>query len=285
MRQTSCKRLSLLFIHLFILVFFANAQDTSKASSTKKPKTSIKPAAATSTTPKTKKAVPVSAKATTQVPATPPAAASAKAKAITDSAKTVIKQPVIQSGPKDNSLKGQYEDLLKYSWMQKGYKVINPGRLSNLWKSVNDSLASNKKQIAYIKKKLEEQTTQINELKANPTASTATAEKPVASSNQIEVLGMYVDTSTYNWIVWGTILVLGLALAVVLLTTTKRSLDAKQHKQLYNEISEEYQTYKAKSKEKELKLARELQTERNTIEELRAKRDEEEPVRKGRGKG
>jgi Sec-independent protein translocase protein TatA len=285
MRQTSCKRLSLLFIHLFILVFFASAQDTSKASSATKPKTSIKPAAATSTVQKTKKTVPASTKATTQVPATSPAATSVKAKAGVDSAKTVIKQPVIQSGPKDNSLKGQYEDLLKYSWMQKGYKVINPGRLSSLWKSVNDSLATNKKQLADVKKRLEEQTKQINELKASPTTSAAATEKPVASSNQIEVLGMYVDTSTYNWIVWGTILVLGLALAVVLLTTTKRSLDAKQHKQLYNEISEEYQTYKAKSKEKELKLARELQTERNTIEELRAKRDEEEPVRKGRGKG
>ncbi len=280
MRQTSCKRLSLLFVNLFVLVFFAYAQDSSKVSSATTPKTSIKPATTTSATQKPKKAVP----ATVTTPASKTLQAKTSAKVVADSAKSVIKQPVIEVRPKDNSLKGQYEDLLRYSWMQKGYKVINPGRLSGLWKSVNDSLASNKKQIADIKKKLEEQTRQINELKSSPTSSNATTEKSVTSSNQIEVLGMYVDTSTYNWIVWGTILVLALALATVLFTTTKSSLDAKQHKQQYNEISEEYNTFKAKSKEKELRLARELQTERNTIEELLAKRDEGEPVKKGRGK-
>ncbi|HEY0055237.1 MAG TPA: hypothetical protein VGB63_07770 [Pedobacter sp.] len=283
MRQTSCKRLSLLFVNLFVLVFFAYAQDSTKVSSATKPKSSIKPPTTTGATQKTKTSVPASAKIT--APASKLAQPTAAGKVATDTAKSIVKQPVVEARPKDNSLKGQYEDLLRYSWMQKGYKVINPARLSGLWKSVNDSLANNKKQIADIKKRLEEQTKQITELKRNPASSNAAIERPVSSSNQIEVLGMYVDTATYNWIVWGTILALGLALAIVLFTTTKSSLDAKQHKQQYHEISEEYNTFKVKSKEKELRLARELQTERNTIEELLAKRDQEEPVKKGRGKG
>jgi len=169
------------------------------------------------------------------------------------------------------SIKGQYDDLLKHSWMQQGYKVVNANRLTTLWNTVNDSLNTSKKQLDDAKLKLAEQSRQLAELKTG-TASPAKHSAPV---NEISFLGMPVSTSTYNWIVWGLITVLAAALAGVLFIITKNSLDAKQHKQLYDEIAAEYHTYKGKAKEKELKLARELQTERNTIEELLARKDEE----------
>ena len=275
MRQLSCKRLITFFlINICFLTLSVQAQDSTKTSTQPVKKTA----------PPTKAATSTPAKAVAQPPAktvTPPVKPVAKT-TINPPAKIVSSPPTQAVSVDNSSLNGQYEALLKHSWMQQGYKVVNPSRLTNLWKSVNDTLISNKKELAEARKKMAEQAKQINEFK-NPNASKENAqEKSVTSVNQLQILGTSIDISTYNWIVWGTILTLALGLAAVLFTTTKNSIDARQHRQQYEEISSEYQAYKAKAKEKELKLARELQTERNTIEELLEKRNGEEPIKKGK---
>jgi hypothetical protein len=239
------------------------------AKATKAP---ARPAPKTSTTAKPAQAItqPGQTTAAGQAPAAPAQAA-----------KPIV--PPVAQGPVDNSLNGQYEALLKNSWMQQGYKVIRPALLTTLWKSVNDSLSNHKKQLADARQKLVEQNKQLTELKKQSGSKSVSPERSTVAVAEMQILGMSMDVSTYNWIVWGTILALGLGLAAVLFTTTKNSLDAKQHKQQYEEISSEYQTYKAKAKEKEMKLARELQTERNTIEDLLAKRNEDEtPLKRGK---
>ncbi len=268
MKQTLCKRFLILFLNLCFLALTSNAQDSTKKTAATQP-------AKTPVATPAKSPVKSPAKTTATVPAKT---------TITSPAKTVVNPPTkpvvnIPAKPVDSSLKGQYEDLLKYSWMQKGYKVINPARLSTLWESVNDSLNSSKRQLAAAKQKLEQQAKQINELKNAGDTSNAIRGESTAIVDQISILGMPVDVVTYNWIVWGAIIVLALGLGGVLFTTTKNSHDARHHKQLYEEISSEYNIYKTKAKEKELKLARELQTERNNLEELLAKK-EQDPSRK-----
>lgn len=246
MRQLTCKSLSIVLINIFLLTFSVRAQDTTGTTKSQTTKASQPAKVAT--------------------PAQPKPARS---------------QPVTPAAPVDNSISGQYEALLKHSWMQQGYKVVNPSRLTTLWKSVNDSLSSNKKQIAEAKQRISELEKQVAASK-DPSGKTAALEKSSAPASHVEVLGMAVDMPTYNWIVWGTILALALGLAGVLFSTTKNSFDSKQYKLQYEEISAEYQNYKTKAKEKELKLARELQTERNTIEDLLAKKDEEASVKRGK---
>lgn len=245
MRQLTCKSLSIVLINIFLLTFSVSAQDT------------------TGTKNQTTKAGQP-AKVATPAPSKP-----ARTQSVTPAARV------------DNSLSGQYEALLKHSWMQQGYKVVNPARLTTLWKSVNDSLNSNKKQIAEARQRISELEKQIAASEDDP-GKTAAPEKPSAPARHVEVLGMAVDMPTYNWVVWGTILLLALCLAGVLFSTTKNSFDSKQYKLQYEEVSAEYQNYKTKAKEKELKLARELQTERNTIEDLLAKKDEEASIKRGK---
>lgn len=263
MKKTSCKRILILFINLCFIALTVKAQDTTKAPSPQ-PKTTV-------TTPAKTPAKPV-VKAPVKPVVKPPAT-----KKVDSPAKAIVKIP---AQPVDGSLKGQYEDLIRYSWMQKGYRVVNSARLNNLWKSVNDSINNNKKQLAETKQKLDQQAKQLNAFKDQTGSANDFTPRSAVTVNQIEILGMAVDVATYNWIVWGAIMALGLGLAAVLFTTTKNSQDARQHKQLYEEISREYQSYKTKSKEKEQKLARELQTERNTIEELLAKKNDESPGKK-----
>ena len=287
MRQHMCKRLSIFLVAIFIINWSAQAQDTLTAVSKPTPKAVAKPSKAV-TPSASKPASPIQTKPGTANQAKP-ATASPSKPTISTQTKPVQPQanpntapaPAI-AGPTDNTLNGQYEALLKNSWMQQGYKVINPARLNTLWKSVNDSLSSNKKQLADAKRKLDEQGQQIAQLKSKPTNDVLPNNRNTIAVSQVEFLGMAIDVSTYNWLVWGIITLLALGLAGVLFTFTKNSLDAKQHRQQYEEISAEYQSYKTKTKEKELKLARELQTERNTIEELLAKKNEEEPMKKGK---
>jgi hypothetical protein len=257
MKQTFCKCSLILFLNLCFIAFTSNAQDSSK----------------TATTPPAKTPVTAPVKSPKKTTVTAPAKTIVKppVKVVNPPVQTVSKVP---AKPIDSSLKGQYEDLLRHSWMQKGYKVIDPTRLNTLWKSVNDSLNRNKRLLTATNQKLDQQAKQINELRNTPgTTNSAIAGESVSTAEQIQVLGMTVDVVTYNWVVWGAIVVLALGLAGVLFTTTKSSHEARHHKQLYEEISSEYNTYKTKAKEKELKLARELQTERNNLEELLAKKD------------
>lgn len=263
MKQTSCKRILILFINLCFIALMATAQDTSKTPIPQQ-KTTATPTAKTPAKP----VVKAPAKPVEKPPATKKADSPAKA---------IVKIP---AKPVDGSLKGQYDDLLRYSWMQKGYRVVNSAKLNNLWKSVIDSINNNKRQLAETKQKLDEQAKQLNAFKNQTGSANEITPRSAVKVNQIAFLGMAVDVATYNWIVWGAILALGLGLAGVLFTTTKNSQEARHHKQLHEEVSREYQSYKTKSKEKEQKLARELQTERNTIEELLSKKKDESPGKK-----
>lgn len=260
MSSVSYKYLILILINICLLSSLLKAQDSSVIAH-----------------PPATPSSPAKAKATEHPKVTAPAKVNAE-NSKTEQATPALRSapaPAVKAPPKvnaDMSIKGQYDDLLKHSWMQQGYKVVNANRLTTLWSTVNDSLSANKKELDKLKQQLAEQSNRLNEANSADSKSPSTRQGVLVS--EVSFLGMQVSTSTYNWIVWGLIIILAIALAAVLFTTTKNSLDAKEHKQRYDEIAAEYHNYKTKAKEKELKLARELQTERNTIEELLEKKNE-----------
>lgn len=168
----------------------------------------------------------------------------------------------------DRSLNGQYTELLKKSWSQKGYKVVNQARLGNLWKNVQDSLRAERSKYAPLQARINNQEKTISDLKSQADTNEKNLEQSQASVNEISFLGMAMDKSAYNTIMWGAVILLAAALAIVIFTAGKSIREAKYRRQLFDEVSAEYQSFKVKANEKEKKLARELQTERNRIEEL-----------------
>jgi hypothetical protein len=264
MRQPLCKRLFILSL-IFCFSLSAYSQDSTRSAT--------KPPAAPSGQSATKKSDRLQKPARTNATVQPNTAAPTAVPPPRSNAQAT-------SVPADHSLNGQYEDLMKHSWAQQTYRVVSPIKLTTLWKNVNDSLNNYRSQLSTVKKELENKDKKIEELQQK--AGATEAPQQVAATNEVEILGMFVDATVYNWIVFGIIATLAIALGIVVFSTTKNSIDAKQHKHLYEEISAEYQTFKSKAKEKELKLARELQTERNTIEELLAKKQEDEATKKGR---
>lgn len=171
----------------------------------------------------------------------------------------------------DPSLQGQYRFMLSKSKNFNGYRLINPNRLSVLWKNVTDSLNAQKRLISNSKSAAGNQADAISKLKTEITTKDEALAAKDAQINEIKFIGIPFNKGTYNVIVWTMIIGLALALTIIVLASAKNIREAKYRKQLYDEIADEYQAYKTKATEKERKLARELQDERNAMDDLRAR--------------
>jgi hypothetical protein len=172
----------------------------------------------------------------------------------------------------DFSLNGQYQFLLSRSRSINGYKLVNPYRLTAVWKSVIDTLAKERAELIKAKGAATGLQQRVNALQAEVKGNETAFAHTNAKIDEINVLGMPLSKSTYSLVVWALIVLLTIGLIVVIARSGKNNAEAKHSAQRYDEITAEYQAYKAKASEKERKLARELQDERNIIEEMKGKR-------------
>ncbi|MES2829599.1 MAG: hypothetical protein V4687_15670 [Bacteroidota bacterium] len=171
----------------------------------------------------------------------------------------------------DPSLQGQYQLLLAKSKTINGYKLINPYRLSQFFQSVKDTLRTERKGLSAANQKITGLEKGVTNLKTEISGTETSLAATNAKMDEISFLGISFSKSNYNMLVWAIIILLALLLTFVVIRSTKNVNEAKYRSGLYEEISQEYQTYKTKANEKEKKLARELQDERNKLEELRGR--------------
>jgi hypothetical protein len=171
----------------------------------------------------------------------------------------------------DPSLRGKYQEIISKSKTINGYKLVNPARLSSLWKGISDTLATEKKQLRIAKSTIVEQQKTISSLKTQIEGNVTSIANTNAKMDEITFLGISFNKSTYNTIVWTLIIILAIALAIIVFRSAKLLHEAKYRTGLYDEVAQEYQNYKTKANDKEKKLARELQDERNKLEELRSR--------------
>jgi septal ring factor EnvC (AmiA/AmiB activator) len=171
----------------------------------------------------------------------------------------------------DPSLRGQYQSILSKSKNLNGFKVVNPTRLSSFWKSVNDTLRTERRQLPALKKQIAEEQKTIANLKAQLSEKEGALNSSNQKLDEITFLGISFSKGSYNTMVWTIILVLALALIIIIIRSAKLLHEARYRSSLYEEISAEYQSYKVKANEKEKKLARELQDERNKLDEIKSR--------------
>jgi hypothetical protein len=184
------------------------------------------------------------------------------AKAVTDSnaplkADTAANPPVVDKG-----LNGQFQYLLT-----KVYHYQQP-LISAMWKNASDTLQLTRKKLKASNDSLAIKTHTVDSLNLLLTGRDQNNTTAADRATQMSLLGIYVSKTTYNIVVWGLIIVLGVTAFVVISQSASYRRQAKEKTQLYSELEEEFKTYKAKANDKEKKLARELQTERNKLDEL-----------------
>lgn len=169
----------------------------------------------------------------------------------------------------DPSLNGQYKFLLSRTRSSlDGNKLVAPNRLTQLWKNVTDTLKKERLAHKTLNQKIIEQQKTITYLKTEISSNENSISSYSDKLNEIRFLGMSFDKANYNFIVWGIIVLLSIALIILVVTSGSKINEAKHRIQLYDEISEEYQNFKSKTVEKERKFARELQDERNKLDDL-----------------
>ncbi|SER99292.1 hypothetical protein [Pedobacter rhizosphaerae] len=171
----------------------------------------------------------------------------------------------------DPSLNGQYNFMLSKSKNFNGARLINPSRLSSLWKSVNDTLKKERKQLQEARQQIKSQNENIAGLKTEVSGKESSLASSNAMVNEIKFLGISFNKGTYNTIVWTIIIVLAAVLAFIVFQSGKYRREAIYRTQLYQEVADEFQTHKVKAKDKEMKLARELQDERNKWDDGRGR--------------
>lgn len=176
-----------------------------------------------------------------------------------DSTRAATAKPV---APTDNSLNGQYKYLLT-----KVYFYQQP-LLNAFHKSITDTLMQARQALKASQAKLVVANKTIDSLQANIKANAQSLSESNQKVDEVSFIGIPVTKETYNWIMWGLVLVFGATAAIVIARSGSSTREAKYRTQLYSELEEEYRVYKAKAAEKEKKMARELQTERNKIDEL-----------------
>lgn len=162
----------------------------------------------------------------------------------------------------DKSISGQYKYLLT-----KVYRYQEP-QIASFYRSLKDTIEATKAKLKETQGKLAAQAKTTSDLQSDVSDKEKSLAQSNARVNAVNFLGIYIDKSLYNMIMWGLVLALGVTAAIVIYRTGSFSREAKYRIDLYNELDEEFKTYKAKANEKEKKLARELQTERNKVDEL-----------------
>jgi hypothetical protein len=169
----------------------------------------------------------------------------------------------------DKSLAGQYREIIQKSKNNaQGFKIVNPARLSSFNKSFSDSLRQTRRNLTEAQNKIAAQSKTISSLQGDVSTKDKSLAESRARVDDISLLGISVSKSTYNWIMWGLVILLGAGFAFVLFQSGGYRKEARYRIKLFSELSDEFQQFKTKSNDKEKRLARELQTEKNRVDEL-----------------
>lgn len=177
-------------------------------------------------------------------------------------------QYIKPTAPVDPSLQGQYKDMLMRSRTQEGYKLINQVRLSNLWRNTMDTVQTERRLRLEAQRRLSGSAKSMEAMQDSLQQNQEDLDRSQASVNSISFLGIQLSKGVYNSVMWGLVLVLAAALAIIVFLTGKYKREAAYRIKLFEELTEEFQTYKSKANEREKKLARELQDERNKLDDL-----------------
>ena len=178
---------------------------------------------------------------------------------------TTPQETTPQETPKpslDNgTIKSQFDYMMKKSSRYQEYKVVKLEWLNKFESNIQDTLKLVKSNLNDSKSLIGKQNNEISSLKTELQNLKNELEETVRSKNSLKFLGIELEKSTYNTIMW--VLILGsLAVAGVCFMLFKRSnVITVETKATLEEVREEFDTHRKNALVREQKLARKLQDE------------------------
>ncbi|WGH77014.1 hypothetical protein P8625_07735 [Tenacibaculum tangerinum] len=162
-----------------------------------------------------------------------------------------------------NTIENQFLKTYRLSNNWQEYKMINRSVFLTFQKNVLDSVAAIKKESASKQVKIDEQQKNIAQLQTEIDRLNKDLTASVNKEDTISFVGIPLDKTTYNTLVWAIIFALLIGLLFFLYRFKNSNIITKQTKNLLEEVEQEFEQHKRKALEKEQKLRRQLQDEIN----------------------
>jgi hypothetical protein len=167
------------------------------------------------------------------------------------------------------SLNEKWEKMLDKAESFENYKVIKKTELSDLWKSVQDTVSILRTELKQERSKLTIQQDQITTLQKHTAEVNGNLESVKGERDSMNFLGMQVDKYSYAFTLWALVFIILAGCCVLFFMYRNSNVTTTQKISEYEQLSKSFEEYKQGRIEMERKLKREVQTYMNQIEELK----------------
>ncbi|MBX2967173.1 MAG: hypothetical protein KF845_13595 [Cyclobacteriaceae bacterium] len=175
-----------------------------------------------------------------------------------------------EPGQNKPNLQQQYQSIREQSEYIEPYRMVRAYQVENFWKAVQDTLREKDEALGVAQKKISSVEGEVVSLKNTIKEKDSSVEEMAFAGSHIAVMGWDIPKSTFIWIVVSVTIGLIALLAILFFAFRTAWQRARESRQLYDEVSNEFDTYKRNTVEKEVKLYRELQDYRNRLTELKS---------------
>ena len=171
-----------------------------------------------------------------------------------------------------HTIQSTFDNIIKESNKYQDYKVVQRRKLDAFIKEVNDSLNLAKVHLAQEAKVKGEAQDQVLKLRKDLEKAQAQVTQAENARDRITSAGMQMEKESFSALMWGIVIALGLALALVLFKSQSASSGQKDLRHRLTNIEEQLSQTKKKALEREQELKREVQDYVNKLEALKPPR-------------
>lgn len=124
------------------------------------------------------------------------------------------------------------------------YKVIKTASLYKLKKNINDSILAAKKEISQDKVLIAEKNNTIDTLQNQLQVTQANLDEAVETKNSLSFLGIQMDKTYYNSLMWTILAVLAIMLGIVTMMFKRSNAVTSKTRAELDEVKNEYDEYR-----------------------------------------
>ena len=168
----------------------------------------------------------------------------------------------------NGTLKQQLDYLNKETRIYNGFRAVRDDMFLKILTNSNDSLVAAKSDIIQLQVQLQALNDSINELQADLNNTNDKLDQAIINRDRFEFVGIPVQKSLYNSIMWIVIAALAV-LSVILFLSAKRNFSVSRHlKKDLEEVKEEFEAYRKQSRERQEQL---VVKHHNELKKMRGK--------------
>lgn len=163
-------------------------------------------------------------------------------------------------------LENQFEDFYRASSNYQEYKVVKRADLIEFKNNVLDTVSTYRQVVTQLQSEIESQQIENNILKNQYQESESALTIVQNERDSFSVLGLQLNKTVYNLIVWGLIGILIIVLLIYVFKFKNSNAVTQDALQKLKETEDEFTSYKQRSLEREQKLQRKLLDEQKKKE-------------------